>query len=221
MCLLQWPEKKIKLDGAISEILVADIDSESGSEASDFEDFWGRRRRRRGGTTSGRLGTASRKEHKYLSFCQTSKRCEKKWDSTYQQRQLATVCVDVVFHRNFSFAGWTDQVYYQQQLDRQTRPSRRLPDVTLQDMMTFIALALQVGPKLKDTLHDYLSRLRQLHAPFYGETMAWDRFLHILRFQHFADNSQRPDEGEEYDRLWKLRTAFDKLNEACAKFCNP
>jgi len=39
MCLLQWPEKKIKLDGAISEILVADIDSESGSEASDFEDF--------------------------------------------------------------------------------------------------------------------------------------------------------------------------------------
>jgi len=46
-------------------------------------------------------------------------------------------------------------------------------------------------------------------------------FLHILCFLHFADNSQRPDKGEEYDRLWKLRTVFDKLNEAYAKFYNP
>ena len=48
--------------------------------------------------------------------------------------------------------------------------------------------------------------------------MTRDRFLHIL---HFADNSQRPDKGEDYDRLWKLRTVFDKLNEAHAKFYNP
>ena len=51
--------------------------------------------------------------------------------------------------------------------------------------------------------------------------MTFDRFLHILRFLHFADNSQRPDEGKEYDRLWKLRTDFDKLNEAYAIFYNP
>jgi len=38
---------------------------------------------------------------------------------------------------------------------------------------------------------------------------------------HFVDNLQRPDKGEEYDRLWKLRTIFDKLNEAYAKFYNP
>jgi hypothetical protein len=55
---------------------------------------------------------------------------------------------------------------------------------------------------------------------FYGETMTRDRFLHILRFLHFADNSQRPD-GEEYDQLWKLRTVFEKLNEAYAKFYKP
>ena len=51
--------------------------------------------------------------------------------------------------------------------------------------------------------------------------MARDRFLHILHFPHFADNSQRPDEGEEYDQLWKLRTVFDKLNNAYAKFLTP
>ena len=47
------------------------------------------------------------------------------------------------------------------------------------------------------------------------------RFLHILCFLHFADNSQRHDEGEEYDRLWKLRTVSDKPNEVYAKFYNP
>ena len=75
-------------------------------------------------------------------------------------------------------------------------------------MMTFIALALQMGHGLKDTQHDYWFRLRQLHTLFYGETMAHDRFLHILRFLHFADNSQRPEQDEEYDRLWKLHTVL-------------
>jgi len=51
--------------------------------------------------------------------------------------------------------------------------------------------------------------------------MTRDRFLHILHFLHFADNSQRPDEGKEYDQRWKLRIVFETLNEAYAKFCNP
>jgi len=59
-------------------------------------------------------------------------------------------------------------------------------------------------------------RLRQLHNPFYGKTM-----IYILHFLHFADNSQRPDEGKEYDRLRKLRTVFDKLKVVYAKFYNP
>ena len=54
------------------------------------------------------LETASRKEHKYSPFCKSTESCEEKWGPIYQQRQLTTVCVDVVFHRNFSSAGWTD-----------------------------------------------------------------------------------------------------------------
>jgi len=102
-----------------------------------------------------------------------------------------------IFHLLFEQTN----VYHQQHLDRQARPSHRLPDITLPDMMIFVALALQMGHELKDTLHDYWSRLRQLHAPFYGETMARDRFFHILHFLQFADISQRPDESEEYDQL--------------------
>ena len=60
-----------------------------------------------------------------------------------------------------------------------------------------------------------------MHTPFYSENMTQDRFLHILRFLHFADNSQRPDPGGEYDRLRKIRTMFDTLNQAYPKFYNP
>jgi len=42
-----------------------------------------------------------------------------------------------------------------------------------------------------------------------------------VHFLHFADNSQRPDEGKEYDQLWKLTTVFYMLNKAYAKFYNP
>ena len=148
-----WEEIKLQ-EEAISEILVADADSESGAEASDGR-FWRRRRITTTRTitttttaaaaaavtmmttttttslsislTTGctkwqitNLGTASRKEYKHSSFCWSSKRCEKKWGSTHQQRQLATVCDDV-FHRNFSSAGRTDQHILPATLKRTSR----------------------------------------------------------------------------------------------------
>ena len=61
-------------------------------------------------------------------------------------------------------------LYYKQHLDRQAGPSRRLSDITMPEIMTFTALALQKGYILKDTLHDYWSRLKQMHTPFYSET---------------------------------------------------
>ena len=95
-------------------------------------------------------------------------------------------------------------LYYQQHLDGQAGPRPRLPDITLPSMMTFIDLPLQMGHELRETLRDYWSRFTQLHIPFYGETTTRDGFLHILRFLYFAENSHRPDESEEYDRIRKL-----------------
>jgi hypothetical protein len=112
-------------------------------------------------------------------------------------------------------------LYYQQHLDGQAGPVCQLPDIMLSDMVTFIALALHMGHEFKDTVHDYWSIIRQLHTPFYGETVTRDRFLHILHFVHLADSLQRPDEGTECDQHWKLRILFETLNETYAKFCNP
>jgi hypothetical protein len=38
---------------------------------------------------------------------------------------------------------------------------------------------------------------------------------------HFADSSRRPDPDEECDRLQKIRTVFDTLNQTYSKFDNP
>ena len=111
----------------------------------------------------------------------------KKSEATHINKDSSPLSVLLFFTEIFHLLVEQTNVYYQQHLDRQAGPSRRLPDITLPDMMTFAALALQMGHELKDTLHDYWSRLRQLHNPFYGETMARDIFLHILCFLHFAD----------------------------------
>ena len=165
------------------------------------------------------LGTASRKEHIH-PFVGAAKGVKKSVAPYINKDSLPLSVLMLFFIEMFHLLVEQTNVYYQQYLDRQAGPSRPLPDITLLDMTTFVALALQMGHKLKDTLHDYWSRLRHLHTPFYGEAMAWDRFLQTLHFFAFCRHSQRPDEGEEYDQLWKLATVFYKLNMAYAKFYN-
>ena len=50
--------------------------------------------------------------------------------------------------------------------------------------------------------------------------MVRDIFLHILRFLHFSDNSQRTEQNEEYDRPWTLQAVFHTLILAYETFYN-
>jgi hypothetical protein len=57
---------------------------------------------------------------------------------------------------------------------------------------------------------------------FFGKTVKQDRFCHILRYLHFTDNRDKPDKREDnFDRLWKMRTIFDMLSDAYAKYFSP
>ena len=229
--------KRMKMDEeTISEIVVADSDSESGAEASDVDELEGGGEEeqeqqasaeqdiQQAETSGGRLpnwGPPQGRNTNIHRFVGPPKGV-KKSEAPHINKDSSPLSVLMLFFTEiFHLLVEQTNLYYQQHLDSQAGPTPLLPDVTLPDMMTFIALALQMGHNLRDTLHDYWSRLRQLHTPFYGETMTQDRFLHILRFLHFADNSQRPDQCEEYDLLWKLRTIFDTLNQAYTKFYNP
>jgi len=204
--------KKIKLDEpAISEILDADTDSESGAETSDLEDEFyefeeqasaqDEPQAATSGGGSPAWGLPQGRNIKIHPFVGPAKGL-KNSEALHINKDSSPLAVMVLFfHRNFSAAGGTN-LYYRQHLDRQAGHSRRLPDITLPDIMTFTALALQMGHNVKDTLHDYWSGLKQLHTPFYGETMTRDRFLHILR-------------------VCTLRTIHIDSTQAYPKFYNP
>jgi len=188
--------KKIKLDEpAISEILFADTDSESGAEASDVEDEFSESEEEQealaqedkpqaatsggGSPTWGLPQGRNIKIHPFVGPANGLKISE----APHINKDSSPLAVLMLFFTEiFSLLVEQTNLYHQQHLDRQAGPTRRLPDITLPDIMTFTALALQMGHIVKDTLHDYWTGLKQMHTLFYGETMTRDRFLHILWF---------------------------------------
>jgi hypothetical protein len=93
--------------------------------------------------------------HPFVGPAKGVKKCE----APPINKDSSPLSVLMFFTETFHLLVEQTNVYYQQHLDRQAEPSRRLPDITLPDMMTFIALALRMGHELKDTLRDYWSRL--------------------------------------------------------------
>ncbi|PNF42225.1 hypothetical protein B7P43_G05522, partial [Cryptotermes secundus] len=91
------------------------------------------------------------------------------------------------------------------------------PDVTDSEIFLFLGIIIQMGHDIRDRLKDYWSTVEQFATPFYSNTMKHDHFLHILRFLHFAGNNTETDRN---DRLWKVRTIFNTLNDAYEKY-NP
>jgi len=167
--------KKIKLDEpAISEILVADTDSESGAEASDLKDEFSESEDEQGASaqedepqaaTSGggtpTWGLPQGRNIKIHLFVGPAKGL-KNSEAPHINKDSPPLSVLMLFFTEiFLLLVEQTNLYYQQHLDRQAGPSRRLPDI-----MTFTALALQMGQIVKDTLHDYWSRLKQMHTPF-------------------------------------------------------
>ena len=181
--------KKIKLDEpAISEILVADTDSESGAEASDLEDEFSESEELEGSAqedepqaaTSGggspTWGPPQGRNIKIQPFVGPAKGW-KNSEAPHINKDISPLAVFMLFFTDiFLLLMEQTNLYYQQHLDRQAGPSRRLSDITLPEIITFTALVLQMGHILKDTLYDYWSRLKQMHTPFYGETMTPERF---------------------------------------------
>ena len=83
----------------------------------------------------------------------------KKSEAPYINKESLPLSVLMLFFTEiFHLLVEQTNLYYQQHLDRQAGPSCRLLDIVLLDMMTFVALALQMGHALENTLHDYWSR---------------------------------------------------------------
>jgi hypothetical protein len=58
--------------------------------------------------------------------------------------------------------------------------------------------------------------------PFFGKMMKRDRFYHILK-ETFTSLTTETNltRDDNFDRLWKMRTIFDMLNDVYAKYYSP
>jgi hypothetical protein len=146
--------EKIKLDEqVISEILVADSDSESGYGASYLEVSFDEEEEERDqqqqqrasaeietqAATSGELPTWGPPQGRntnirpFIGPAKGVKKCE----APHINKDSSPLSVLMLFFTEiFQLLVEQTNMYYQQHLNRQAGPNRRLPDITLPDMMT-------------------------------------------------------------------------------------
>ena len=84
-------------------------------------------------------------------------------------------------------------------------------DTTRNEMKKFLALTLLMGIVKKPELSDYWSTNALLKGSVFNSVMPRNRYQTILRFLHFADNSQFDPNDPERDRLYKVRPLVDHL----------
>ena len=89
--------------------------------------------------------------------------------------------------------------------------ARSWVETTRAEMKRFLALSLLMGIVRKPAISDYWSTNPLLKGSVYNNVMPRNRYQTILRFLHFADNSQYDPNDPDRDRLYKVRPLVDLL----------
>ena len=89
------------------------------------------------------------------------------------------------------------------------------------EMLTFLALLILMGIVHKPRLTMYWSKDNIMATPIFNQVMKRDRCLLLLRFLHFADNSQYNPADPNRDKLYKLRGVMDMIKTACGNVYSP
>jgi hypothetical protein len=103
---------------------------------------------------------------------------------------------------------------YLQQHQEDLRPRSRAKqwkDTNREEIITFLALTLLMGILKKPEYQMYWAKDPLLHTPFFSATMTREKYLILLQFLHFADNSQYDPDDENRNRLYKIRPLVDYL----------
>ena len=82
--------------------------------------------------------------------------------------------------------------------------------VTVDEMKAWLSLYLDMGLVTKPSISSYWSTEAVLSSPFFPSVMSRTRFLQILRYLHFADNTLTPaPDSEGYNKLYKIQPFLD------------
>ncbi|CAK9803074.1 PiggyBac transposable element-derived protein 4 [Anthophora quadrimaculata] len=88
------------------------------------------------------------------------------------------------------------------------------------EMYSFLAIILSMPHIKKHKISDYWSTDPIIARNFISKYTTRDRFTQLLHYIHFADNNN-PAPPDNNDKLWKIRTIFEKWNRKCSTFFHP
>ena len=89
------------------------------------------------------------------------------------------------------------------------------------EMCAFLGLSILMGIVYKPRLSMYWSSDLVYKTGIFGDIMARDRYLLLLRFLHFADNDTLDARDPDRDRLGKIRPLINVIRERCAAVYSP
>ena len=96
---------------------------------------------------------------------------------------------------------------------------RKWTDVTPDDLWALLGFALLMGINRLPQIEMYWSTDPDFHYRPIAERISRDRFLSIMRFLHFRDNTTMPPSSSPpdplRDRLWKVRPVIEAVVAAC------
>ena len=89
------------------------------------------------------------------------------------------------------------------------------------EMCAFLGLSILMRIVYKPRLSMYWSSDLVYKTGIFGDAMARDRFLLLLRFLHFADNDALDARDPDRDRLGKIRPLINLIRDRCAAVYSP
>ena len=88
-------------------------------------------------------------------------------------------------------------------------------------MPTLLAVQILMGIIHKPILTMYWSKNRILATSIFNQVMRRDKFLLLLGFLHFADNTQYNPADPDRDNLYKLRSIINMIKDRCCRVYSP
>ena len=113
-------------------------------------------------------------------------------------------CVELFIQDNlFAMMAEQSNLYYEQNKHKYqcSSKSRKMTVITTDEMKKFMGIILLMGHTVKKTLKEYWSNDPLEGMPIFSRVMSRDRFMQILQFWHFSDNSLL---NENSTRLYKI-----------------
>jgi len=90
-----------------------------------------------------------------------------------------------------------------------------------EEMFAFIGLSVLMGVVYKPRIHMYWSTDEIFHTDIFPNVMSRDRYLLLLRFWHFADNTANDVTDPDRDRLFKVRQLTEMVRQQCRGVYSP